>query len=250
MIFVVSDFHGNLNAWESLKKALNEEDTCYVLGDACDRGKHGVQILSEIMEDKRFRYIVGNHDDFVIRTFRSDLIYSFDETSRWAKYCWLNNDGPSYNEWMEMANTNPTNFVKMLDWLAECNVYEEVCVAGKIFRLAHAKYPKNMKESNMSWKKMERYYHSELFSTIWDRYCKCASIDDIQKQYVSSGCITLIGHTPIPNQDPKVIEGLYNLDTGLGYGYDEVTVFCMNDCQLYTIQNGKKLPKGSNEERI
>ena len=246
MIFVVSDIHGDFKAWRKLKNALNANDLCYVLGDACDRERHGIQILSEIMEDKRFHYLIGNHDDFIIRTFRADLIHSRIKTSEWAKECWLYNEEFSYYEWIELSNSNPTKFKELLEWLANCDVFYTICVNNNTFKLAHAKYPKQMEESNMSWKRMEKYFSNILISTIWDRYTKCNSETELKK-YVSSDCITLIGHTPIYNNNPEITKGLYNLDTGLGHGCDEVRVYCLDDCQFYKVQEGVKLPNVPNK---
>ena len=119
-------------------------------------------------------------------------------------------------------------------------MFGTICVNDKTFKLAHAKYPRQMDEPNMTWKKMEKYFSDILISTIWDRYTKCNSETELKK-YVSSDCITLIGHTPIYNKNPEITEGLYNLDTGLGYGGDEVRVYCLDDCQIYTVQEGVKL---------
>ena len=66
---VISDLHGRLNSWLSVKKMIqkNPNLNVIILGDAMDRGDYGVEILLQIKELSdlgRVKYLPGNHDEF------------------------------------------------------------------------------------------------------------------------------------------------------------------------------------------
>ena len=250
MVYAVSDFHGNYEAWKNFRSTLNPDDICYVLGDSCDRGDGGIKILEEIMEDERFRYIIGNHDDFIVRYFRPDLVCSRKFTSTWAERCWRHNKGPSIDEWLKLRRNKPGKFYKLINWLCECDVFLTVFVGGVIYRLAHAKYPKELDEENilrMSWKDMEAYDSELLQSTIWDRYDE----EDIEN-FISPKCISVIGHTPVSRERCLVVENLLNLDSALGYGYNSVRVLCLSNRKIYSVAtaNWKFTPGHNKSKRI
>ena len=64
--YAFSDIHGNYNLFKQIKKFLKNDDICYVLGDCADRGNDGYRIIREILEDERFVYIKGNHEQLFI----------------------------------------------------------------------------------------------------------------------------------------------------------------------------------------
>lgn len=249
-VFAASDFHGNKEAWEKLKKVLRPDDVCIILGDSCDRGKFGIEILKEIMDDPRFLYFIGNHDDWIPRHFRPDLVHNTERTSQWAKNCWLINTGPSYQDWINLQANDPDTFNRLVDWLAECHMFMTVDCDGTICRLAHARYPQALDTHSlsMSWKEMEAYDPDELFKTFWERY---EDYDDTEK-FTTPNTISLIGHNHVYDDEAEVAKGmLYNLDSGLGYGYDDVRLFCLNDKKLYHIRTGNEtLPTSANNIRV
>lgn len=251
--FAVSDFHGNWYAWQNLRGWVDDltkggiKVRVFVLGDTCDRGNQGIEILRQIRADERFFYLIGNHDDFIIRTYRGDLVKG-PYTSQMAKEDWLYNTGPSFEDWERLRKNNPEEFVELLEWLANRPVCQKVYCNGKVYNLAHAKYHHNEWFSNMSWREMEETYPDLLFHTLWDRYKKPEN--GPIESYIEDGATSLIGHTPIPNRNPKLADGLYNLDGGLGYGYNKITLFCLNDGKVYYFADSSidlKLPEPSEE---
>ena len=66
-VYAVSDLHGMYGLWEKIKNYIDETDTIYFLGDAADRGPHGIKIMKELFTDKRVKYILGNHEDIMSR---------------------------------------------------------------------------------------------------------------------------------------------------------------------------------------
>lgn len=61
-IYACSDFHGFRSLYGEVKKIIKPEDTVYFLGDAGDRGPHGWELIKDILNDKQWVYIQGNHD--------------------------------------------------------------------------------------------------------------------------------------------------------------------------------------------
>lgn len=64
-VYASSDWHG---CWDVAKKVLDylqPEDILYYLGDATDRGPHGIKILQALMYRQNTFYIMGNHDEML-----------------------------------------------------------------------------------------------------------------------------------------------------------------------------------------
>lgn len=70
--YAVADFHGQYILWDKVRNYLQPEDKCYVLGDCIDRGQDGYQILKEVLADKRFIFILGNHEDMMLNYFETN----------------------------------------------------------------------------------------------------------------------------------------------------------------------------------
>jgi serine/threonine protein phosphatase 1 len=69
-IFACSDLHGNYKVFQSILQKIDETDKVIILGDVVDRGEHGFQMLKEILLDKRFILIKGNHEDMFVDDMR------------------------------------------------------------------------------------------------------------------------------------------------------------------------------------
>ena len=233
--FIVSDFHGNLTAWNLLKNALKENDRVFVLGDACDRGPHGVEILLDIMNDPRFTYILGNHDDFMIRTLAPQFIsrgsMSFEAGWQTWKY---NHGSATIKDMHSLKECCPRQYNDLVDWLVHQYVYCTVMSKGQKYHLAHAKFPKHLSKACMTWRQMEQEYPKVLHSAVWDRY---TSEENNLDSYITPGAMTIIGHTPVNRDNHVVCLGLINIDTGLGKNLEnpEVMVICLENRNIYML---------------
>lgn len=65
-VFACSDLHGRYDLFSKLKRYMGEDDVCYVLGDCVDRGSCSIRILMDIMVDKRFKMLKGNHEAMMV----------------------------------------------------------------------------------------------------------------------------------------------------------------------------------------
>lgn len=72
--FCFSDIHGHKELFDKILNWLNgraDEWKCYFLGDACDRMNDGYRIIETILNDDRFIYLKGNHEDLFVRAARA-----------------------------------------------------------------------------------------------------------------------------------------------------------------------------------
>lgn len=89
-VYACSDLHGMYGLFQAVQNFLQPDDICYFLGDAADRGPHGIEILFSMMKDKRFIFIKGNHDQFLV-DYESEI--SFDYYSGLGLVNLLSNGG-------------------------------------------------------------------------------------------------------------------------------------------------------------
>ena len=80
-VYACSDIHGNLAIAQQVVRKAIEGNTIYFLGDACDRGNHGWQIIKLFLETDNIIYLCGNHEDMLMRAmrpyFRGDDMYRY-----------------------------------------------------------------------------------------------------------------------------------------------------------------------------
>ena len=100
-IYAWADLHGRLDIFEKGLDFLTPEDTVYFLGDAADRGANGWTIIKKILNDSRFIYLKGNHEDLLIKAIGNIKPESLKESVfRWDRNMdlWFYNGGePTYN---------------------------------------------------------------------------------------------------------------------------------------------------------
>lgn len=80
MHYVFTDLHGDLELWKRITdKYIKPENELIFLGDACDRGRHGYQIMKEMLATPNLVYLKGNHEDMFCKAAR--------EIVRWRNKC-------------------------------------------------------------------------------------------------------------------------------------------------------------------
>lgn len=106
--YATSDLHGNYYLWNKIKNFLKKDDVLFYLGDACDRGKDGIQIMQELLKDKRVTYLLGNHELMflnAIKTQTDDNWYDIQHN----EMLWLYNGGkPTYEQWHQLSKDEQT----------------------------------------------------------------------------------------------------------------------------------------------
>lgn len=85
--YVCSDIHGMKGSYQELLEKLNEDDILYILGDATDRGKDGIDILFDIKKHvegelkPKIEYILGNHDLMLIENMETIMKHNLTRQS-------------------------------------------------------------------------------------------------------------------------------------------------------------------------
>lgn len=187
MIYVTSDWHGYPleKIKEMFKKiGFTDDDYCFVLGDAIDRGEDGIKILKWLMSQPNMELILGNHEammlacDFLFDEITEESISKLTGSKLDLYLTWEENGArPSINA---LSAISPNEIKYILEYLHEAPLYETVSVGGKDFLLTHSglnNFNKNKRLSEYS-KDDFLWYRPQ----ITDRY-----FDDI---------ITVFGHTP------------------------------------------------------
>ncbi|MDV3428504.1 MAG: metallophosphoesterase [Bacillota bacterium] len=70
-IYAFSDAHGCWEPFQQLLEFIKPEDRVICLGDCGDRGEDGWKIIETVLNDKRFIYLKGNHEDMLIKTIQA-----------------------------------------------------------------------------------------------------------------------------------------------------------------------------------
>lgn len=67
--YVMADIHGHGKLFHDLLQEISfsDRDTLYILGDVVDRGPDGIKLLFEIMDRPNVIFIMGNHEDILLR---------------------------------------------------------------------------------------------------------------------------------------------------------------------------------------
>lgn len=76
--FCFSDIHGHGELFDKILNWLNGRSKpwkCIFLGDACDRRDDGYRIIETLLNDDRFIYLKGNHEDLFVRAAKAFKTY-------------------------------------------------------------------------------------------------------------------------------------------------------------------------------
>ena len=126
MIYVLSDIHGNKQAFNSILNQinLNKDDTLYILGDVID--ENGLDILLDVIYMDNARVLLGNHEYLMIKAL---------EGSEKHLQSWYNRRGQSTHK--EFNNLSDDKKDKILNYLKALPLACEVAVNGKNYLLTH-----------------------------------------------------------------------------------------------------------------
>lgn len=70
MVYLLSDIHGNFDSFMAMLEKINfsDEDTLYIIGDLCDRGKKNKAVLDYVMSHTdNIHCLMGNHDLYMLK---------------------------------------------------------------------------------------------------------------------------------------------------------------------------------------
>ena len=182
-VLACSDLHGRKDLLDKILAFLNEDDTVYFLGDAADRGPQGWECIKTILNDNRFIYLLGNHEDMLI-----DAAYGYYKFNTYnSAYSLLRSNGGKITFYDMKNDPEGESVIGRLRKLPTYAVY--VNAAGRTIFLSHAGFTPWLNETNDGVKVPSR---EEL---IWDRR---HYLDDWSEKDLFPNSIIMHGHTPIP----------------------------------------------------
>jgi len=85
--YALADLHGRFDLLMECLQYINPEDKVYFLGDAADRGPDGWECIKYIINDNRFIYLKGNHEDLLYKAIGNITPESFNKDC----FYWDNN---------------------------------------------------------------------------------------------------------------------------------------------------------------
>ncbi len=143
--YVIGDIHGEYEQLRTLLQKMNfsEEDRLYILGDVVDRGKHPIKALQFLMQLPNCVCLIGNHEVMAIKCLRllsneitEKFIDSLKEQDMLYLLDWMENGADStINEFQQLSKEERED---VIHFMGEFIAYEELCINGQKYILAHA----------------------------------------------------------------------------------------------------------------
>lgn len=220
MVYAISDIHGHFKEFMKMieKIHFSENDEMYVVGDAIDRGKDGMKVISYIMAHKNIHMIMGNHEHMFMHWFmkKAHPYYCEPYSDFEMQQIWFRNGGEKtirqYTyKYTEEEKRAIRDFIRNLPYEYKINV------DGKNFWLVHAR-PNNFPVYDEAFKKDPTYncvYNMKVedaqTSSIWNRI----GIDGQNIPEVPDNTIVIVGHTPTPFYTGKLPEKVYKISDNI-----------------------------------
>ena len=223
--YCISDVHGHLDNLNRFVQTLEKDDRVFVLGDAIDKGPKSIECLEYIMNDSRFKMLLGNHEYMMFNTLSSKPgTYSYEDNYD----LWVNwNEGldtlKEYESLPRYKQINIFNYIKGLP----LNV-PNLKIGNRTFYLVHS-CPHSDNELTMA---DVEYNEDKISDYVWDRVVPGDKLE-IDNQ------IVVAGHTFVQTYlgyDTKEIMPVYD-------GMDESDT--IKDAHYIDIDGGLATPFGS-----
>lgn len=204
MTYVISDLHGYpVKDFKRLLKTagFGEEDECFVLGDVIDRGKEGAELLEWLLGCPNIYLILGNHEamllscKFFFEEITDESVSSITADQLSSLAAWLSNGGQTTLQ--GLARMDKETRGRILEYLEEAPLYEQVTVLGQDYLLTHSGLG-----GYLRGRQIEDYTPEELL------FNRPHPKEGYQEPYV-----TVFGHTPTHLLDPAYAGRVLFTDT-------------------------------------
>jgi len=188
-IYCFSDLHGRYELWDKIKKYIKKDDIVYCLGDCIDRGPGGYEILKEVLEHPQIKFLLGNHEDFLMR-----FVPEFIKGNMYDEPLWCDWNGGDVT-WDRIQDAPVGEVQWIIQQLNKAPLHDEFKIGEKMIYLSHSGY--NPWELNHEFLKGVK--EKDIYT--WDRvhlnsdwnYAKQIYSDmfDFDNSYI------IHGHTPV-----------------------------------------------------
>jgi predicted phosphodiesterase len=165
-IWCCSDLHGQKNLYDKILETIKPEDTLVILGDLCDRGKYGYEMMKDALSRDNILYLKGNHEDLFVKAARE---YKDPDN--------MENE----NQSLHKANGGRTTFNCWRSDGSNMNFINQI-----------AKLDKSVCYTNTSGKNIILTHSGSLTDPLWDR------THYVRDEKIEKNTIIVHGHTPIP----------------------------------------------------
>ena len=177
-VYALGDLHGRLDILREVQKIIGEEDKVFFLGDAGDRGPNPWETIKAVIDDERFVYLMGNHEDMLIDAYNmSKKIGHTDHPEGLHLY----KNGGELTLRQALDDPKGEAYINILCNLPYWDMYQNE--SGIACLLSHA-----------GWT-MSNYSSPSEFDLIWNRDHFWDPWDENNYPHV----ISIHGHTPIPH---------------------------------------------------
>lgn len=187
--FCFSDIHGHKELFDKIMSWLNgraDDWKCIFLGDACDRRDGGYEIIKALLNDERFIYLKGNHEDLFVRAAKALKNYWLEDNILKREvaanpYEYIANYFYDPDVSLHIQNGG---LKTLMDWATDGT---PLSIIGKLDKL-----PERFVLPNEVWGELEFTHAGHLMdesdSFIWSR-------EHFQEEYTKGRMIH--GHTPV-----------------------------------------------------
>ena len=234
MYYVISDIHGEYEKYQKMLELIkfSDDDTLFVLGDICDRGKQPVAVLQDMMSRPNVYPILGNHDAVALYLLKKLIteITMENYNSLLSK-----EDMEDILDWyQEGGNTTAEEFKKLsnierfdiLDYISEFSLYEAVDVGERTFILIHAGLGNFKKD-----KRLSEYTAEEL---------TMGRIDPETRFFDDDSVFVVMGHTPTPHfcGEPRIYRNGNNffIDCGACNEGGRLACLCLDTLEEFYVE--------------
>ena len=231
MIYVVSDIHGEYEAYKKLLKKINfsQSDEMYILGDCIDRGDEPIKLLQDMMMQPNIFPIIGNHEYMAIKVLKplmeeitdENCAKTLNQTLMQALLLWQEDGGGITLEQFQKLSVDDRYYI--LEYLEDFSLYETVSVNGESYVLVHAGLD-NFRED----RPLDDY---ELHELIFN-------VSDYDKVYFKDKYL-VTGHLPTiyqENNSGQVIikNNHIAIDCGKVFG-GKLAAFCLDTHEVFYV---------------
>lgn len=209
MVYVVSDIHGNMQRWQSIKRQikLKPNDRLYILGDVVDRYPDGLKILREIMKAPNMTMLKGNHEYMMQQYFETGC-------DGHCERLWYNNGGFCTHSAFKHCRKEYRK--EILNYIASLPINIDIEVNGRSILLVHGA---PIEAQHLS----TRAYESDEAFSVWQR------LRPYDMLYMDK--LVIYGHTPVfcyeSDLPAKIMIRSDKIDIDCGCGYEFGRLACL-----------------------